>query len=58
MGPWSITWALSPITLKVMDDLGRPQERYPKSFMLISSLEVCQECGVKKGGGLKEVDGS
>ena len=33
-----------------MDDLGRPQGRYPEIFMLISLLEVCQEWWVKKGG--------
>ena len=32
------------------DDLGRPQGRYPESFVLISLLEACQEWGVKKGG--------
>ena len=35
-----------------MDDLGRPQGRYPEIFMLISLLEVCQEGGVNKGGVL------
>ena len=34
----------------IMDDLVRPQGRYPESFLLISLLEVCQEWGVKKGG--------
>ena len=34
-----------------MDDLCRPQGRYPECFLLISSLELCQEGGgVKKGG--------
>ena len=33
-----------------MNDSGRFQERYPKNFVLISQLEVCQEGGVKKGG--------
>ena len=27
----------------IMDVLGRPQGSYPKSFVLISLLEVCQE---------------
>ena len=39
------------VILDIMDDLGRPQERYPEIFMLIPLLEVCQE-PVKKGGTL------
>ena len=42
----------------VMDDLILPQGRYPKSFVLISLLEVCQELGVKKGRYLEDVKGS
>ena len=38
------------VILDVMDDLVRPQVRYPESFMLISLLEVCQEWGVLHGG--------
>ena len=34
----------------VMNDVFLPKERYPKNFVLISLLEVCQEGGVKKGG--------
>ena len=34
----------------IMDYLILPQGRYPESFMLIYSLEVCQEWGVKKVG--------
>ena len=34
----------------IMDDLVRPQGRYPESFVLKSLLEVCQECGVLHGG--------
>ena len=33
----------------VLDDLILPKGRYPKNFVLISLLEVCQEWGVKKG---------
>ena len=36
------------VILDVMDDL--ILGRYPKSFVLISFLEVCQEWGVKNGG--------
>ena len=49
MGLWPITWAFGPITIQFMDDIGRPQGRYPENFVLISQLEVCQEGGVKKG---------
>ena len=53
LGLWPITWACGQITIQFMDDLGRPQERYPEIFMLISLLEVCQESGVKKVGAYK-----
>ena len=33
----------------VMNDVFLPTGRYPKNFVLISLLEVCQEWGVKKG---------
>ena len=35
--------------LDVMDDLVLPKGRYPKTFVLISLLEVCQEWGVFDG---------
>ena len=38
------------VILDVMDDVFSPQGRYPEHFVLISSLEVCQEWVVKKGG--------
>ena len=34
----------------IMNDVCLPQGKYPKSFALISLLEVCQEGGVNKGG--------
>ena len=34
----------------VMSNIIVPQGIYPKNFVLISLLEVCQEGGVKKGG--------
>ena len=34
----------------VMNDGFLPKARYPKNFVLIFQLEVCQEGGVKKGG--------
>ena len=34
----------------VMNHVFLPQGTYPKKFVLISKLEVCQEGGVKKGG--------
>ena len=46
----AVGWAFGPITIQLMDDLGRPQGRYTEVFMLISLLEVCQEWGVNKGG--------
>ena len=50
------------VFLDVMDDLGRPQGRYPESFVLISLLEVCQEVGSRRGGQeegyLEDVEGS
>ena len=33
------------VILEVMDDLVLPEKRYPESFGLIYSLEVCQEWG-------------
>ena len=36
-----------------MDDLGKPQKRYPEIFVLISLMEVCQEGGIKNGGTLR-----
>ena len=33
----------------IMNDVFLPQKTYPKNFVLISLLEVCQEGGVKKG---------
>ena len=39
------TWAFGQITIQLMDDLDRPQRRYPEMFMFISLLEVCQEEG-------------
>ena len=33
-----------------MDDIGRPQGRYPEIFVLISLQEVCQEGGIQNGG--------
>ena len=53
MGLWPITWPFGPITIQLMDDLGRLQGRYPEYFMLISLLEVCQE-----GGYLEESESS
>ena len=32
-----------------MDDLGRPQRRYPEIFMSIMLLEVCKEWGSRRG---------
>ena len=38
---WFLTGDLDDrVILDVMDDLGRPQGRYPESFMLIFFLEV------------------
>ena len=34
----------------VMNDVLLPKGTYPDNLVLISQLEVCQECGVKKGG--------
>ena len=50
---WAVGFAFGPITIQFMDDLGRPQGRYPEIFMLIALLEVCQE-----GGHLEEIEGS
>ena len=33
----------------IMNHVLLPQGSYPENFVLISLLEVCQECGVKKG---------
>ena len=52
LGLRPITWAFDPITIQCMDDLGRLQGRYPENFVLISQLEVCQEGGSRRGGGL------
>ena len=38
------------VILDVMGDIILPQGRYPERLMLLSSLELCQELGVKKGG--------
>ena len=38
------------VILDVMGDLVWPKRRYPESFVLISLLEGCQECGVLHGG--------
>ena len=46
---WPITWAFGPITIQFMDDIVRPQGRYPEMLMLIFLLEMCQKWGVKKG---------
>ena len=35
--------------LNIMDYIGRPLGRYPKSFLLISLMKVCQEWGGQKG---------
>ena len=37
------------VILDVMNELSRPQESYPKNFMLISLLKVCQEIGSRRG---------
>ena len=37
------------VILDIIDDLGRPQGRYPEIFMLIFLLEVGQEWCVKNG---------
>ena len=42
----------------ILNDVFLPQGRYPKNFVLISQLKVCQEGGVKKGGYLEDVEGS
>ena len=49
VGLWPSTWAFDPVTIKFMDDLGRPKGSYPDIFMFISLLEMCQESGIKKG---------
>ena len=41
------------VMMDIMDDLVRPQGRYPEIFMMISLLEVCQEGGIKNGGPLR-----
>ena len=41
------------VILDVMNGVFLPHGRYPENFVLISSLEVCQEGGVKKGGTWK-----
>ena len=41
------------VILDVMNDVFLTQGRYPKNFVLISQLEVCQE-----GGYLEDVGGS
>ena len=37
------------VILDVMNDVFLPQGRYPENFVPISSLEVCQEGGFKRG---------
>ena len=34
------------VMMDIMDDLVRPQGRYPEIFMMIYLLEVCQEGGI------------
>ena len=34
----------------IMNGVFLPQGRYPKNFVLISQLEMCQEGGVQKEG--------
>ena len=41
------------VMMDIMDDLVRPQGRYPEIFMMISLLEVCQEVGIKNGSPLR-----
>ena len=41
----------------VINHVFLPQGRYPKNFMLISLLEVCQEGGSRRGY-LEDVEGS
>ena len=54
-GPWGfLSRDLDDrVILGVMDDLVLTKRRYAESFMLISSLEVCQEWGVLYGGTLR-----
>ena len=38
------------VIVDIMNDVLLPQERYPKNFVLISQLEVCQKRGGQEGG--------
>ena len=42
----------------IMNDVFLPLGRYPKNFVMISLLEVCQEGGVKMGGTWRTLGGS
>ena len=43
------------VIFDVIDYLVWPKGRYPESFVSISSLEVCQECGVLHGSAWRRL---